>query len=724
MKRTVSWTSILILSILPILAQPVDRGGRSNGLDSYKPTIKDMILLPIVSDARVSPDSSFVAYLVGRLDLGQNDVAVRCFVYDITTGTHRSLIRRGRVSSVRWMSDGTLALLEMTEKNGFQIIVYEDPMGDGYQVTEHPGGIERFEPFGDDGFLFVADHPSQEQAARRLKYGDFIRVEKDDPSSGLFYASLSRAKGSRESPGTPGAPLRPVALCLNPLLPCALKINDIVIPRAGDFVLLNCQERDGAYFENDTRHFLLRFDPDDLSAKERTPNSPQGDCFELALPKGARIQAVSPEGERILVLEKEGELKSFNQSDLGIYSLGPLRKNPALPIKASRTAVITKRLDQEPLQSYWVKAGIFVRFWQESSQRIAKIADTGEFQVLDLKATFPANRFFVNERGVISYPGSTAASLKDIFLARPDSEETYSVTRVTRYGEECPRWDFGTVESIRWKSRDGTEIEGVLHKPSDFDPGRKYPLIFLIHGGPASSAPLALFDPGTAHTYPTVQLINRHILILEPNYRGSLGRGRDFQKLNVDNLGIGDQWDIESAIDDLAAKGFIDTARVGAMGWSQGGYISSFLAMHSDRFKAVSAGAALSSWRVYYNGSDNRNDYPLTGDPFRDLALYERTAPIGGIQNARTPVMFQHGQNDQRVPLVSALEMFRALKQRGVVTELFVYPGRSHGWLSPKECYALMVQNYRWFMHFLCGEPLDFQRDDQGRGLPDKVNGR
>ena len=275
------------------------------------------------------------------------------------------------------------------------------------------------------------------------------------------------------------------------------------------------------------------------------------------------------------------------------------------------------------------------------------------------------------------------------------------------------------MESIRWTSKDGTEIEGILRKPSNFDPNKKYPLLFNVHGGPASVSPYILLENNNRYFYPTLQLLNKDILILEPNYRGSLGRGQSFLTLNFDNLGIGDLWDLESAIDHLASLGFVDETRVGTMGWSQGGYISSFVAMHSSRFKAASAGAALCSWRTYYSGSDQRLSILLSGDPYINPDMFDKTAPISAINNAETPILFQHGENDPRVPLISAMEMYRALKAKGVKTRLIVFPGQGHGIFKPRECYALMVQNYRWFVHYLLGEELDLLMDDTGETIKD-----
>jgi dipeptidyl aminopeptidase/acylaminoacyl peptidase len=97
--------------------------------------------------------------------------------------------------------------------------------------------------------------------------------------------------------------------------------------------------------------------------------------------------------------------------------------------------------------------------------------------------------------------------------------------------------------------------------------------------------------------------------------------------------------------------------------------------------------------------------------------MFEKTAPMSAINKAKTPILFQHGEKDQRVPVISAMEMYRALKARGVKTRLIIFPGKGHGFLNPRESYALMVQNYRWFVHYLLGEEMDLFMDDTGETI-------
>jgi dipeptidyl aminopeptidase/acylaminoacyl peptidase len=269
----------------------------------------------------------------------------------------------------------------------------------------------------------------------------------------------------------------------------------------------------------------------------------------------------------------------------------------------------------------------------------------------------------------------------------------------------------GSVETIRWQSKDGVEIEGVLRKPAGFDPDRRYPLVFVVHGGPTwFSADYLLTGEDRAY-YPSVQFVNRDVLVLKPNYRGSIGRGQAFLDLNVNNLGVGDLWDLESAIDHLVELGWVDPERVGCMGWSQGGYISAFAGLRCDRFAAVSVGAGVSDWYTYHISNDIPDftvDY-LSGSPFRDRERYVETAPISNLENAHTPMLIQHGSEDRRVPLSNALELYRGLQEMGVPVELFVFPGMGHPITRPRENHAVMHQNLAWFSHYLLGEDLSLE---------------
>ena len=279
--------------------------------------------------------------------------------------------------------------------------------------------------------------------------------------------------------------------------------------------------------------------------------------------------------------------------------------------------------------------------------------------------------------------------------------------KLTTTGDQVASWPSAPIEVISWKSQDGTTIEGILHKPVGFKPGTRYPLLVVIHGGPTGISRATPYS--STAIYPIDLWVTKGALVLEPNYRGSAGYGEKFRSLNYRNLGVGDAWDVLSGIDYLVKEGLADAARVGTMGWSQGGYISAFLTTHdSARFKAVSVGAGISNWMTYYVNTDIHpftRQY-LNATPWDDPEIYAKTSPMTYIKSAKAPTLIQHGATDQRVPLPNAYELYQGLQDVGVPTKLIVYKGFEgigHGPSKPKSSRALMEHNLEWFDQYLWG---------------------
>ena len=262
---------------------------------------------------------------------------------------------------------------------------------------------------------------------------------------------------------------------------------------------------------------------------------------------------------------------------------------------------------------------------------------------------------------------------------------------LTKKTDQTAAFKLGTRELISWKSTDGTTIEGVLIKPADFDPTKKYPLLCIIHGGPTGIDRPTLLTPDSRY-YPSDIWAARGALVLKVNYRGSAGYGEKFRQLNMRNLGVGDAWDVLSGVDNLIAKGWVDKDKVGCMGWSQGGYISAFLTASSDRFVAISVGAGISDWATYYYNTDitpftinylgkNPVDDPRSTKDLTDLYIRTR---------ARA---HQHGELDRRVrsPMLMSCDK---RSNKGVRVEMIVYKGFSHPIPNHAPCETVM--NTTW----------------------------
>lgn len=253
------------------------------------------------------------------------------------------------------------------------------------------------------------------------------------------------------------------------------------------------------------------------------------------------------------------------------------------------------------------------------------------------------------------------------------------------------------TEIISWKSYDGKEIEGILTYPKNYKKGQKYPVILQIHGGPAG-----VFSQrfnGRPGIYMTEYFSEKGYVTIKPNPRGSTGYGKDFRYANYKDWGYGDYEDVVSGVDKVIEMGIGDPDKQFVMGWSYGGYLTSFIVTKTDRFKAASMGAGLPNLISMVTTTDIQ-DYLVAhmgGEFWNDYETYEKHSAIYQIKNTTTPTQIIHGANDLRVPFTQGQEFYRALDRLGIDTEMVVYPRTPHGPREPKFLMDVSDRILTWF---------------------------
>jgi dipeptidyl aminopeptidase/acylaminoacyl peptidase len=259
----------------------------------------------------------------------------------------------------------------------------------------------------------------------------------------------------------------------------------------------------------------------------------------------------------------------------------------------------------------------------------------------------------------------------------------------------------GLAENVFWTS-DAFRVQGMLVAPRTLEPGRRYPLVVDVHGGP-SYAHYPVFPTGPEAF--DAALANRGYFIFKPNPRGSYGQGEAFTRANVRDFGYGDLRDVLSGLDAVLAKAPVDPARIGIIGWSYGGFMTMWSITQTDRFKAAVAGAGLSNWQSYY-GTNNIDTWmiPFFGKSvYDDPKVYERSSPITFIKNVRTPTLLLSGDRDAEVPITQSYEYWNALRRHGVPTEFVVYPDEGHAFLKRTDQVDRMTRVVGWFDRYLSG---------------------
>jgi len=261
----------------------------------------------------------------------------------------------------------------------------------------------------------------------------------------------------------------------------------------------------------------------------------------------------------------------------------------------------------------------------------------------------------------------------------------------------------GKATIVSWMS-DGLKIQGMLVEPPVVVPGRRYPLIVEVHGGPAY-AHYPIF-PARDDSFDAA-LANQGYFVFKPNPRGSYGQSEAFARANVKDFGYGDLRDILSGIDAVQKSAPIDPERIGIFGWSYGGYMTMWALTQTDRFKAAVAGAGLSDWLSYY-GTNNIDTWmiPYFGaSVYDDPKVYERSSPMTFIKNVHTPTLIVGGDRDAEVPITQSYEYWNALRRLGVKTEFVVYPDEGHDFFRHADQIDVMTRVVNWFSTYLRSDP-------------------
>jgi dipeptidyl aminopeptidase/acylaminoacyl peptidase len=247
-----------------------------------------------------------------------------------------------------------------------------------------------------------------------------------------------------------------------------------------------------------------------------------------------------------------------------------------------------------------------------------------------------------------------------------------ALTQLNTALAELPR---PVCEGVAWSASDGTEIEGLLIRPADHA-GRRLPLVVRVHGGPTDAYQWEFPSAGTL--WPA----EAGYALLLPNPRGSAGRGQAFARANLGDMGGADLGDILAGVDAMAAAGAVDGDRVGIIGGSYGGFMAAWAVTQTDRFRASIAIAAVTNWLSFHHTTNigRFDELFLDADPYAADSDYFHRSPVVHAHRVRTPTLVMHGELDLCVPVSQGQELYQALADAGVPTELVLYPREGHGW--------------------------------------------
>ena len=404
----------------------------------------------------------------------------------------------------------------------------------------------------------------------------------------------------------------------------------------------------------------------------------------------------SNDGRSIAFVSSGGKIEPIGLKDIYVYSLenNQIKKLSETPNRSANILSWTPD-DKNILIIESISTNSQVMSVEVSGDKIKYITSKEN-------SKYPTGYFsslaFNKSKSLMAYCYEDLKSPIEVYFSK---SKKFKNVKISNINSDLKYPELAISECISWKSKDGLEIEGILTYPKNYEKGKKYPIILQIHGGPAG-----VFSErfsGRPGIYMTEYFAEKGYATIKPNPRGSTGYGKDFRYANYRDWGYGDFNDVTSGVDKVIEMGIADKNRQFVMGWSYGGYLTSFVVTKTDRFKAASMGAGLPNLVSMVTTTDIQ-DYivgHMGAEFWDDYDTYEKHSAIYQIKNVVTPTQVIHGEKDLRVPFTQGQEFYRALNRLGVETEMIVYPRTPHGPREPKLLMDVSERILKWFEKFI-----------------------
>ncbi len=362
---------------------------------------------------------------------------------------------------------------------------------------------------------------------------------------------------------------------------------------------------------------------------------------------------------------------------------------------------LTPRWDLDPGAPEWSPDGSSIAFQAEiqGSSHWFRVPARGGPVAQVTQGPRQLGGFSMSADGkVMAYTGSDVTHPSELFAAQGNGAGEKRLTSFNdAYLAEVAAIP---ADTIWYQSVGGLKIQGWLHQPYGYEAGKKYPLILYIHGGPHGQY-------GNVYFHEFQVLAGQGYWVLFTNPRGSTGYGHDFTYATRKRWGMEDYQDLMKAVDQVIRRtAQVDTTRMAVLGGSYGGFMTNWIIGHTNRFAVAQTDRSISNWFSWYGSSEAQGltEYEFDGFPWEQDSLYRALSPFTYVTNMKTPVLIVHSEEDYRVPITDAEQLFMALKKRGVPVEFVRYPRSSHGLSRTGPPWLLVDRLERirtWFAHWI-----------------------
>jgi dipeptidyl aminopeptidase/acylaminoacyl peptidase len=639
------------------------------------PSVRDVARQVRLSDPQLSPDGKTVALVETRADLDSDEFRSEIMLVEVPGGQIRPFTReRHHAAAPRWSPSGDrIAFIAPdADKNG-QIFVLPMSGGEALQLTKGKGGVSQF-AWSPDGasIAYAIEDPKPElkgedkfRTAFRVGNDDFTISEAVRPTH-LWVVSAQGGEAKRLTSGTWSLPSS---------LPPGPPASPVVWSKDGKSIVLVRQETPSTGDQLFARVQVL----DVASGAIR---SLTGDTRLEGYPK------VSPDGTSVEYWRnRDNHAWEFQDIWVAPFVGGPGRD-------------LSAHLDVNVFGTWWTPdGGLLVGGNTGTTVGLWRLGLDGSSERIPLEGVMPTNGYWldlaVGAGGEIVFVGQTKSDPYELYLIAPGSR---TATAITHENAALSDLSLARTETVTWKGPGNRTLDGVLTYPGDYQQGRRYPLVLLVHGGP-NSASRERFS-----LLPQVMAAHGW-MVFEPNYRGSDNSGNAFYASIYKDAGQGPGEDVMSGVDYLKSRGLIDPARMAVTGWSYGGFMTTWLAGHYPVWKAAVAGAAVTDWVQMYDLSDgNVTQSEATGaSPYlgNGMAANRRQSPSSAMTNIKAPTLIMCNTGDFRVPITQSFGLYRALMDNHVTTEFYAIPTGGHFPGDPVRQMDVYQRWIDWLQRFL-----------------------
>ncbi len=643
-----------------------------DGRDNRNLIVDDYFRIHRVSDPQISPDGKWVAFVISTKDLKEDEGKSRIWMVPVEGGDAIPMTAKGSSASrPRWSPDGKyLSFLAARDGEKTQVWTLFRKGGDSVQLTEVAQGVKSHDWSPDGGKLLLT---LQDPKPGELEEGKGDK-EKKTPNPWV----IDRLQFKQDYIGY-------LDRCRTHLYIFDVESKTMTQITSGGFddsePVWSPDGKSVAFVSNRTDEPDNNYNTDIWVVA--ADNLDRGKTLlQVTKNPGADSSPTwSPDGKSIAYI-------STTDTDALVYA------TPHMAVVSSRGGeanVLTEKLDRHMSNPCFSPDGESIYFVLEDSgeRQLARIpAGGGTVERLVTGAQI-INGFEIGKDGTIAALVTGPHLPPEVFIYTRGELKQLSHANAKLLSEVR----LGAVEEIRFKSKDGTEIEAFVVKPPAFDPGFRYPALLRIHGGPVSQYDYS-FD------FEAQLFAASGYVVVLPNPRGSSGYGQDFSLEIWRSWGEKDYEDVMASVDYVIEQGFADPDRLGVGGWSYGGLLTNHVIVKTGRFKAAITGAGSTLYVSNY-GHDHYQrwwEYEL-GVPWKkeNREIWEKLSPFNYVENVTTPTLIVGGEKDWNVPIINAEQLYQALKRLGRTTQLVVYPGEFHGIQKPSYNKDLYERYLDWY---------------------------